>query len=194
MDGQKGHKTNKCKICDKEYYVAETKRIFGDMSWIGDFCSAQCYTSFTQADTLEIVPTPTTYAHNEAFCLMIYTCDKCKAMEIIWNSRDGVTPFMTSCRFCDGTVAHDNWYLDKQLPEYKPFKGQRVFIDLTEENCRKYTTKRVDALWDHPEFPMKENYATKDKGIEALMELFDPNNGNPDIIIFEGVEDEVDKK
>lgn len=42
------------------------------------------------------------YKHAEAYCLMKYKCEKCGKTEILWNSRDGVTPFMIKCEKCDG--------------------------------------------------------------------------------------------
>ena len=37
------------------------------------------------------------YKHAEAFCLMKYRCEKCGQAEVVWNSRDGVTPFIINC-------------------------------------------------------------------------------------------------
>ena len=34
----------KCKNCGNEYDIKETKRAYGDMNWINNMCSAQCYT------------------------------------------------------------------------------------------------------------------------------------------------------
>lgn len=39
--------TCKCKQCGKEYEYKETKRIYGDMYWIGKYCCAFCYTQAT---------------------------------------------------------------------------------------------------------------------------------------------------
>jgi len=33
-----------CKICEKEYDLKETKRVYGDASWTNGICSAGCYT------------------------------------------------------------------------------------------------------------------------------------------------------
>ena len=49
------------------------------------------------------------YNHKEAFCLMQYQCEKCGGLEYLWNSRDGVTPFMLGCIKCDGMMQHINW-------------------------------------------------------------------------------------
>ena len=73
------------------------------------------------------------YNHNEAYNLMLYKCEECDAMEILWNSRDGVTPFCIICRHChkDGefpTMLHQYWQLDTKIENYKPYFGQRIFI------------------------------------------------------------------
>ena len=45
----------KCKFCQKDYDVKETKRIFGDVWWVGVYCTAQCYTkSMFITDILEV--------------------------------------------------------------------------------------------------------------------------------------------
>jgi hypothetical protein len=69
----------------------------------------------------------------EAFCLMLYKCDKCGTIEILWNSRDGVTPFCIECRQCHTagempTMSHNYFRLDTKKEDYKPFIGQKIFI------------------------------------------------------------------
>lgn len=125
------------------------------------------------------------HQYKEAFCLMLYRCDACNCIELLWNSRNGVTPFCVRCRQCPGGMTHANWELDKRMPNYKPHTGQRVFVDLTEEKCRKYTAKKVDAFWNDGNFPMSEMFATKEEGIEALMKDFSSDKGEPDIIVWE---------
>lgn len=74
------------------------------------------------------------YNHVEAFCLMLYKCKKCLTIEILWNSRDGVTPFCITCRQCHvngefPTMLHEYWQLDTRKKDYKPFIGQRIFVN-----------------------------------------------------------------
>ena len=78
------------------------------------------------------------FTYNEAYCLMLYRCKVCGALEILWNSRDGVVPFCISCRFCheEGTMPnmlHTAWQFDTRQVHYKPFIGQRVFTGKPEE-------------------------------------------------------------
>lgn len=67
--------------------------------------------------------------HAEAYCWMTYHCVKCHAEERIWNSRDGVTPFIVPCFVCGGVSQHIRW--NEDAPENGPFlkKGQRIFVD-----------------------------------------------------------------
>ena len=37
------------------------------------------------------------YFHTEAFRLMRYRCERCGFVEVIWNSRNGATPFTIDC-------------------------------------------------------------------------------------------------
>ena len=76
------------------------------------------------------------YAHAEAFCIMWYSCP-CGHRERMWNSRDGVTPFNTSCPSCGGIdFAHSNFDADVHSRDHKPHPGQRVWVDMTPERAR----------------------------------------------------------
>ncbi|MGD9156860.1 MAG: hypothetical protein PVG39_00500 [Desulfobacteraceae bacterium] len=107
------------------------------------------------------------YPH-EAFALMEYGCEECGKVEIIWNSRDGVTPFMVGCPFCRGTMQHINWSHDRFTPNYIPPIGSRVFFSCTniheviqevfdnyteevweriKKNWGKYYTDRYELIW-----------------------------------------------
>jgi hypothetical protein len=33
-----------CQMCERQYDVNETIRVFGDMNWVNKFCTAQCMT------------------------------------------------------------------------------------------------------------------------------------------------------
>lgn len=52
------------------------------------------------------------YRHPEAFCLMPYVCERCRAGEWLYNTRDGVTPFMVGCIRCDRMMSHASFRHD----------------------------------------------------------------------------------
>ena len=81
--------------------------------------------------------------HAEAFCHMTYECEKCGFREIIWNSRDGVTPFIISCRKCGNVSQHTDWQDDIYDPTYRPAIGDRIFINITREKAEEYAKSRL---------------------------------------------------
>jgi hypothetical protein len=77
---------------------------------------------------------------------MTYMSDDKQESEIIWNSRDGVTPFTLTSR-SGRLIRHVNWGDDKPLPEFKPHVGMRVFVDATRELVTPELTKYVERIF-----------------------------------------------
>jgi hypothetical protein len=72
------------------------------------------------------------YRHREAFCIMQYRSKDGTEAERLWNSRDGVTPFMILSR--NGTpMSHVDWHKDICDPDFVPPSGMRVFVNATLE-------------------------------------------------------------
>lgn len=87
------------------------------------------------------------YNYKEAFCLMYYENAETKMGFVVWNSRDGVSPFIV---FEDGKeYQHTHWHLDRpalnpayiQLHILKP--GQRVFRDVRETEAKEWAVQRL---------------------------------------------------
>lgn len=116
--------------------------------------------------------------HREAFCQMLYLADDGSEMELVWNSRDGVTPFIITLR-SGKQATHAHWELDVCNPNYHPAPGERMFVDLTTERARSFATEKVDLYWDHPQYPAREMYGSREEAVEALAE-FTP--GAPDLV------------
>lgn len=121
------------------------------------------------------------YNYAEAFCLMRYRC-KAGHDEQIWNSRDGVTPFMMSCR-CGAESQHVDWKRDLCMPAFVPPVGSRIFVDLTLEKAREYCRRRVEQGWDDPDYPMSENWPTKEAAVEELAASAMDPPGQPDVLV-----------
>lgn len=90
------------------------------------------------------------YKHNEAFCLMEYTDEATGETEILWNSRDGVTPFIIRSRAGNEAV-HTNWKRDRREPNYAPPIGSRVFVDASPNHAhiRSGARSYVNDIWKH---------------------------------------------
>lgn len=83
------------------------------------------------------------FNHAEAFCWMEYQCEKCGYRELIYNTRDGVTPFVVACSKCGGSSSHINWNRDFCDPDHKPLPGERVFVNITRDKAKEYAEKRL---------------------------------------------------
>lgn len=77
------------------------------------------------------------FQHKEAFCLMNYRCQRCNQVELLWNSRDGVTPFIVRCAQpeCKGEMQHIDFWRDRPVGELSN-EANRVFINLTREAAK----------------------------------------------------------
>ena len=125
------------------------------------------------------------YLHKEAFCLMLYVCQECGHKELLWNSRDGVTPFSLTCVKClvPCKAYHKHWEQDRRLPDFKPEDGMRIFVDLTPERARHHAEEVVAKYWEADNRPMSADYSDKQTAIKLVMEGMMQNKGAPDIII-----------
>lgn len=118
--------------------------------------------------------------HAEAFCLMKYST-KDGEVEWIWNSRDGVTPFIVRSR-SGKEMTHVDWHLDRYLPNYKPAPGERIFVDLTLTKATEWARARIERDWDHPRWPASERWPDKETAIRELAaDMMEPP-GQPALI------------
>lgn len=99
------------------------------------------------------------YIHGEAFCLMAYRCESCGWTEIIWNSRDGVTPFGMGCTRdeCEGGMLHINWKHDHRDPAYMLRYGQGFWRDGSPDEAEAIMRSRIEKMRDrYPTTPEQE--------------------------------------
>lgn len=84
------------------------------------------------------------HLHLEAFCLMAYACEHCHHSELIWNSRDGVTPFGTQCPSCGQTsLYHVEFHKDHYAPNYELKPYQKFWRDGTPDEAEAIMRARV---------------------------------------------------
>jgi hypothetical protein len=86
--------------------------------------------------------------HGEAYCHMQYTgSDSTKTCIVtIWNSRDGVTPFMLYLKEIGLDLQHTNWHRDVFDPKYKPRKGDLIWRDWKHEEMVEAYGKQFDRI------------------------------------------------
>jgi hypothetical protein len=115
---------------------------------------------------------------------MHYASEDGSIMEVIWNSRDGVTPFCIASKDGETELRHVDWHLDRPAPLHKPQPGDRVFVDMTEERATEKAEAFVEAHWEAKEFPMRKYFASREMAIaHYASEWCQP--GAPDLIEVE---------
>jgi hypothetical protein len=126
------------------------------------------------------------YEHVEAFALMQYQDEVTGDIEIIWNSRDGVTPFTVHSR-AGFRSSHVNFKSDVKMPNHWPRLGERVFVDLTKERAQILAREYVEKFWESglretmrdsrnvPDF-------SKDQAVEFYAGAYLERKGEPDLI------------
>ena len=82
--------------------------------------------------------------HKEAFCRMKYRCEACGKWEWIWNSRDGVTPFIVGSKCCKASAQHVLWQDDEFVPNHQLASGDRFFRDGTVDDAVAITLRQFD--------------------------------------------------
>lgn len=127
--------------------------------------------------------------HREAYHIMLYRCDKGHD-ELLWNTRDGVTPFGINCIECGSGAYHENWEQDVQTLKV-PATVRRVFVDARPDHKHLIQAAKdyVEKYWDDPQYPMSSIMAPMDKKAAAqhfLTEWTQP--GSPTIISREEYE------
>lgn len=100
--------------------------------------------------------------------LMNYACE-CGHREIIWNSRDGVTPFCATCPSCGrATLRHVDWGSDTYAPNHKPHRYQRFWRDGTPDEAEAIMRRRIETMKDTypttPEYAERLIQAARDDG------------------------------
>ena len=77
--------------------------------------------------------------------VMTYQSDDGSEREQVWNSRDGVTPFVMRLR-SGKQATHVEWGDDRRMPEdWRPPAGMRVWVDLTAERAREHAGRAYDS-------------------------------------------------
>ena len=125
------------------------------------------------------------YLHGEAFALMKYATKDGAVVETLWNSRDGVTPFILHSVDGKHELSHVDWQGDRCAPSYVPAIGSRMFVDLTKERMLEFKREFVELYWDaEGEYKLKDHPELGPLGKEgtAIRLAYDEwQDGQPDV-------------
>jgi len=116
---------------------------------------------------------------------MEYRSDDGTESEVVWNARDGVTPFVITLR-SGKPATHVNWRSDVYAPDHHPAIGDRIFTDLTPERARFLAERQVDAWLADPvtHDSLLAAYGSREQAIEQQALLAEP--GAPDLVVVAG--------
>lgn len=131
------------------------------------------------------MPSKPRHNYPEAFCLMKYAHISGyppQEEEIIWNSRDGVTPFMIPNRDRSKTLTHIHWNQDLYSPNHVPQIGERIFVDATPELVKNDAIAYVEEYWRETGLTMKGMFKSKEDAIQQFIKQW-TEPGTPLIII-----------
>ena len=121
--------------------------------------------------------------HGEAFKHMQYACKLGCCHEDIWNSRDGVTPFMINSRR-GHEMEHIFWDKDVYDKDYIPVVGERVFVDATPALVSPRAIEYVNRWWDDHKYPLCETWETKEEAIKFFIEEWS-REGSPFLLVID---------
>jgi hypothetical protein len=123
------------------------------------------------------------FRHAEAYCLMTYRTQDGAEEEVIWNSRDGVTPFSITLR--SGREAlHVNWASDRRVVDHQPAPGSRIFVDLTEASAMRHARANAERWFNDPGMGemARERYGTVENMAAELAQDYMSHPGAPDLV------------
>src|SRR6266540_3057797 len=90
---------------------------------------------------------------------MRYLADDGSQELSVWNSRDGVTPFVISLPSGRGAT-HVDWHQDRYDPTHVPAVGDWIFVDLTEERALQAARRNAQRFWDDPTLPARQSFSS----------------------------------
>lgn len=141
------------------------------------------------------------HAHGETFMLMQYETarpsgpfaaaddprhDAPFIREVIWNSRDGVTPFCITAMDGVTELQHVRWFEDVYAPDHVPQLGERMFVDITVDRARAAARRNAQKWWDEDaDWSPRKRFATVEE-FEAVLAEGYYTPGGPDLIVVAG--------
>jgi hypothetical protein len=124
-----------------------------------------------------------TIAHREAFCLMLYENEETGRLEWLWNSRDGVTPFVISDAEGGGEMKHVDWFRDVRALFHVPSVGSRIFVDMTEARARALAARNAERWFEEDGATARERYGSAEELAKKLASSYLEPKGAPDVLI-----------
>lgn len=88
------------------------------------------------------------HEHVEALRLLLYSSEDGREIETIWNSRDGVAPFVVVSRDNSRELRHVLWGGDPYAPHHVPNVGDRIIVSIDQANAERIARETARRLWN----------------------------------------------
>ena len=111
---------------------------------------------------------------------MRYESEDSRVVEFLWNSRDGVTPFIITAKDGKTELRHVRWQSDECRPSHLLQPGDRYFADLTREAAQAYAAERM-RMAEGTKYELQGEECTR---MEALIAEEMLKQETPDILTF----------
>jgi len=121
------------------------------------------------------------YKHGEAFCHMRYLADDGSEELSVWNSRDGVSPFVIGLPSGKGAT-HVDWHQDRFDPMHVPAVGDWIFVDLTPQRAHECARRNAQRFWDDPTLPARQSFGSVEDLASTLAASYLVPRGGPDLV------------
>lgn len=133
----------------------------------------------------------TAHKYIEAFCLLRYETEDGAEVELLWNSRDGVTPPVINSREgAEMRLVGPHEY----APDHTPEVGDRIFVDLTPQRARVLAAQFIEKMLDPNLKPLmgmsgremlESAYGSREEAVAdtANKALADNDGHTPDILV-----------
>lgn len=110
------------------------------------------------------------FSHPEAFCLMRYHSETADRLLLVWNSRDGVTPF---CFYLDGhEYQHVEWNRDRRIVDHKLSAGDLIWRDIKPEEASSLAMEAASRRWGKNTYGCRERFASAAELASVIEESF----------------------
>lgn len=120
--------------------------------------------------------------HQEGFCWMTYRSDDGTESIRIWNSRDGVTPFVITLP-SGKQATHVDWHADHWDPGYEPKPGDLIFVDMTDQAAREYAQRNAERYFNDAKLSQfVPPSRTVEELAQALYESYTDVPGSPNLV------------
>jgi len=121
--------------------------------------------------------------HGEPFRLMKYVSSDGRVVEWVWNSRSGMIP--RAIRSRNGiALAYEDPSQDLFVPDYKPKRGDRIFVNMPPEDAEALARRAVAKYYAAPDSSgrREHEFSNGDEAFAFYMNIYYGDGTLPSLV------------